>query len=765
MTASRALLLLLISLVFSPIPKTAAQNSETLPYIYYLANPVHALVIERADGSDSRIIAPGAMPDDHTVIADLDWSPSGEWVAWRSALTLLDDLGGAVVAMRWSPTADMLFVAQSEDRNLTLMIIDVPNGKIIAQADYQTSSWVPNWYEGLFSGWLADGSIAYFILAVSDAQLLGQLTISNQLTTNLFSQAYASIVNMQNGRMFYYAAHEKDPGLNLVMKDLVTGKQIIFDTEQRPKTTYQVYWNTGMEYALIFSRSCGPTTCVPTQLYLMNWAEGKFQWVGDHYQPGETDYLAGYRNYDDSLWSPNGGYALLRAENGTGLSLLDAVSNRTFPITIPGISEDLDWQWIADTHSIILHPKTQTDLYQYDLSSKTITKLSFDMPDTYSGFSISPDGRYLGLRWHTTDEDAVDLETGKQWNWPHHSLGASAGPILSYLWSQDSYWFMTGEMSAFASGGTGPSAVTILNTDGSVRRELSVCWSLGGCAGFVPQRVIPHLKTGSPHSVIQEPEFTLTHPGKVDGVSWSPDGTKLASYSVNNDTYAGYLNIWDMSGIPQQIAAYQTTISLGSYPNPSRLLWSADGKFVTVSNWEAQETWDIAAGKPVPPEATSDVSVNAYAVLSPDGKLVIRRDDTGRDVSIADTGTDTIVAHFSFDEQTYWVGWSSDSQSAFIENPPGRLKIWNMNKLQTLDGKRSSVFSADYHFGGRYIVGGSLYTAIHIWDADTGKQLRDLNWYATGLALSPDGTKLAAAGTRLVTIWDTSQFDQQQKEP
>jgi hypothetical protein len=56
------------------------------------------------------------------------------------------------------------------------------------------------------------------------------------------------------------------------------------------------------------------------------------------------------------------------------------------------------------------------------------------------------------------------------------------------------------------------------------------------------------------------------------------------------------------------------------------------------------------------------------------------------------------------------------------------------------------------------IVGASFAHRIFVWDAQTGEQLPDINWYARSIALSPDGTRLAAAGTSLVTIWDTSDF-------
>jgi hypothetical protein len=128
----RALALLFVVSVLG-IAHISAQVEES-PYIYYHSEALNAIVIERADGTDSRVIARGLMPDNHEVVSGPGWSPSGKWLAWTSAnrteyrillqrlwvmsadgeerLTFLDAVQN-IQYTSWSPTDDYLFTVVS----------------------------------------------------------------------------------------------------------------------------------------------------------------------------------------------------------------------------------------------------------------------------------------------------------------------------------------------------------------------------------------------------------------------------------------------------------------------------------------------------------------------------------------------------------------------------------------------------------------------------------------------------------------------------
>jgi hypothetical protein len=55
----------LMFLLFALFITTAAPaHAQEVPYVYYYTNTLNAFVIERADGTDSRVIAQGLMPTD-----------------------------------------------------------------------------------------------------------------------------------------------------------------------------------------------------------------------------------------------------------------------------------------------------------------------------------------------------------------------------------------------------------------------------------------------------------------------------------------------------------------------------------------------------------------------------------------------------------------------------------------------------------------------------------------------------------------------------
>lgn len=88
---------LLLFVLVTPFCFAFVQAQDILPpYLYYYSNSLNAFVIERADGSDSRLIGQGVMPPqraDH--IYGPGWSPDGNWLAWSAASF------GAFSGSRW----------------------------------------------------------------------------------------------------------------------------------------------------------------------------------------------------------------------------------------------------------------------------------------------------------------------------------------------------------------------------------------------------------------------------------------------------------------------------------------------------------------------------------------------------------------------------------------------------------------------------------------------------------------------------------------
>ena len=116
---------LLLTLMVAPI---SAQDNGEPPYLFYYSRILGGLIIERADDTDSRLIAEDVIPSGYAGIAGAGWSPSGRYFAafasqWGAHVRRPDvshplvfdlngnevmqslqwTLTGSIVAMEWSP--------------------------------------------------------------------------------------------------------------------------------------------------------------------------------------------------------------------------------------------------------------------------------------------------------------------------------------------------------------------------------------------------------------------------------------------------------------------------------------------------------------------------------------------------------------------------------------------------------------------------------------------------------------------------------------
>lgn len=77
-----------IVLCFLAVAPTLAQSESSddtayAPYIYYYSHALNGIVVERADGSDSRILGQGLAEEPKNQVYGPGWSPDGQWFAWR----------------------------------------------------------------------------------------------------------------------------------------------------------------------------------------------------------------------------------------------------------------------------------------------------------------------------------------------------------------------------------------------------------------------------------------------------------------------------------------------------------------------------------------------------------------------------------------------------------------------------------------------------------------------------------------------------------
>jgi WD40 repeat protein/serine/threonine protein kinase len=210
------------------------------------------------------------------------------------------------------------------------------------------------------------------------------------------------------------------------------------------------------------------------------------------------------------------------------------------------------------------------------------------------------------------------------------------------------------------------------------------------------------------------------HTGVVTAVVYSPDGRKLVSSS-----YDKTVRVWDST-----TGQLVRTLGAGGYKGPVRTVaFSPDGRRLVSGDFAAEmRVWDVATGQEIPFSPlkghTTIIDMVAY---SPDGRL------------LASACQDSIVR--------VWDGTT------------GKLKH---EVGAATSGVKAVAFSPD----GRRFASGSWEGTVRVWDVATGRVLRTLGDHmssVTSVAFSPDGRRLAASSLGgVIKVWD---WDAMSPEP
>jgi WD40 repeat protein len=700
------------------------ENTVTLsdaPYIYWYDDTADAIVIERADGTDSRHFAQGTLPDDYSM-GELNWSVSGEWVAWlvhhdsgpgysvgqlrisrtdgTELLNLIPEDADVHYA-EWSSTNDYLSVIYQLDEWATgvTAIIDVPARTIRSQMtllnQYSHAPYVPT-----KTYWLSDGSGIFVKQTLSSNPIL--LHLRTDGTSYLYSREV--YLDFWDDRLItqnmVWNPEIEDYDRQIVVRDLVTGEQQIIDENASQYNTYRAKWNPTRTYALLFINDCLAVgeRCIDN-LYMLDWTTGTITRL----QPGLQ-----IMSSDDSLysvsspvWSPDGRYVILSNEKGYP-SIYDTQTNAEVDIFLE--VENPHWAWTEDSTAILLMPTDAPVVVRFELATGEVSEQALNPLGNWFSPLVSPNGRYL-LPLGMADGQLIDLETQEVMLLSHHSNGAEAGRYNDVIWHEDGEWFIASEIVAYAGGGGGPRSSTVYQLNGDMRRELGI----EGAAGFVPERAWHYLSTGQAESVVPEPARHLEVGQNVWGVAWSPDGTQIVAYSSNNTSDAQpQLTLWDVSGdTPQLTQHYETDFNCAPYPFACQITW--DDESLRLYNSEELQIWNMTTGEIVeqghPEELLWSVPPMPEYI---DGVLSIIQNDM------------------------------------FVITPSGERQSFGTLSDFVYDTNSNRLITA------------SIFSRSMLWDADTGDAATDLHILpivARDLALSPDGTTLAAASSNRVDLW------------
>ncbi len=214
----------------------------------------------------------------------------------------------------------------------------------------------------------------------------------------------------------------------------------------------------------------------------------------------------------------------------------------------------------------------------------------------------------------------------------------------------------------------------------------------------------------------------------------------------------------------------QLDLSDHHVPWPDRSVWaaaaSADGKLVATSAHDGRveiAVWDVASSRIVRHWELGDVAVDSLA-FSPDATLLAAGVRDGA-VELRDIATGALLhrleGHGPFVNE---VAFDADGALVASASRDGTVRIWSTASGEprgVLRGHADRVICVRFGPDGR-IYSGSRDGEIRIWTGErTDAVLRGHEGSVEGIALSPDGTRLASVSRDLMLrLWDLGTLRQ-----
>ena len=233
--------------------------------------------------------------------------------------------------------------------------------------------------------------------------------------------------------------------------------------------------------------------------------------------------------------------------------------------------------------------------------------------------------------------------------------------------------------------------------------------------------------------------------GRINEIAYSPDGDLLA--------VASFIGIW----LYDARTGEELKLLSGHTSSVKSVSFSPDGSTLASGSLDATvRLWSVETGRHL--RTLSGHTSWVYSVsYSPDGLTLASGsfDDTVRLWSV-ETGRHlrTLSGHAS---GVYSVSYSPDGLT-LASGSWQEIRLWSVETgrhLRTLSGHTSWVNSVSYSPDGSTLASGSDDTTVRLWSVGTGRHLRTLGHtgWVWSVSYSPDGLTLASGSWQEIHLW------------
>jgi WD40 repeat protein len=394
-----------------------------------------------------------------------------------------------------------------------------------------------------------------------------------------------------------------------------------------------------------------------------------------------------------------------------------------------------------------------------------------------TGVAFSPDGKRLATASVDGTVRLWDAQAGQE----VLALEKHTGGIRTVAFSPDGRRLAGGSLDATARVWDLETGQEVLTLRGHTGPVFSVAFSPDGqrlASGSADQTVrVWDARTGKAVSTLKE------HASAVQGVAFSPDGQRLASASEDGTVrvwdvqpgkpdFAALLAQWatgqDAQAGPQAVVLKGHTDKVNGVafsPDGTRLASGSDDKTVRV--WDAQAS-------PQPLTLRDHADMVSSVAFSPDGRrlacasLVVDPEARADALKVWDVQTGreplTLKGHTG---GIHDIAFSPDGTRLASASDDGTVGLWDAQAGRlavTLKGHTGRVFSVAFNPDGTRVVSASQDQTVRLWDVATGQPALTLRGSPAAVrdaVFSPDGRRVACAGDdRTVRVWDAQSGEE-----